>query len=95
MCSELQSARKPSILVPSPNVTDDHQKENALALCNLGQAILLEEEVFTANNLEVIFKRVLAEDRRLLKEMQIALERGRRNTACERIASEILGSVYY
>ena len=30
--AELQNIGKPVILVPSPNVTDDHQTHNAMAL---------------------------------------------------------------
>ena len=35
--SELLASRRPSILVPSPNVTDDHQKKNAEVLHGLGK----------------------------------------------------------
>ena len=41
--SELCSLGKTSILVPSPNVAEDHQKKNARALSESGAAILVEE----------------------------------------------------
>ena len=41
--SELCSLGKTCILVPSPNVAEDHQKKNALALSESGAAILVEE----------------------------------------------------
>jgi UDP-N-acetylglucosamine--N-acetylmuramyl-(pentapeptide) pyrophosphoryl-undecaprenol N-acetylglucosamine transferase len=34
---------KPVILVPSPNVSDDHQTKNALALVNKSAALLVKD----------------------------------------------------
>ncbi len=42
--SELTCLGKVSILVPSPNVAEDHQKKNALALVAKNAAILVEEK---------------------------------------------------
>lgn len=42
-CSELAVTGTPSVLVPSPNVTADHQTKNALALSEAGAAVLLSE----------------------------------------------------
>ena len=41
--SELSAIAKPSILVPSPNVTADHQTKNAKVLSAAGGAVLLPE----------------------------------------------------
>lgn len=41
--SELELLGKPSILVPSPNVAEDHQTKNARALSDKGAAILVED----------------------------------------------------
>ncbi len=41
--SELALAGKPVLLVPSPNVAEDHQKKNALALVHQGAALMVEE----------------------------------------------------
>lgn len=41
--SELCIAKKPSILVPSPNVAEDHQRKNAMALVEKNAAILVED----------------------------------------------------
>lgn len=41
--SELQLLGKPSILVPSPNVAEDHQTKNALALANRNSAIMVRD----------------------------------------------------
>jgi UDP-N-acetylglucosamine--N-acetylmuramyl-(pentapeptide) pyrophosphoryl-undecaprenol N-acetylglucosamine transferase len=42
--SELCLVGKPVILVPSPNVAEDHQTKNALALVNGGAAILVPDD---------------------------------------------------
>ncbi|MDZ7634196.1 MAG: undecaprenyldiphospho-muramoylpentapeptide beta-N-acetylglucosaminyltransferase [Bacteroidales bacterium] len=41
--SELALVGKPVILVPSPNVAEDHQTHNAMALVNRGAAILVRD----------------------------------------------------
>ena len=41
--SELCLTGKPSILVPSPNVAEDHQTKNALALSSRNAAILVKD----------------------------------------------------
>lgn len=39
--SELQLLGKPTVLVPSPNVAEDHQRKNALALADRGAAVMV------------------------------------------------------
>lgn len=41
--SELCLLGKPSILVPSPNVAEDHQTHNAMALVNKGAALIVKD----------------------------------------------------
>lgn len=41
--SELQAMGKPAILIPSPNVAENHQYHNAMALVNAGAAEIIEE----------------------------------------------------
>lgn len=41
--SELCLVKKPCILVPSPNVAEDHQTKNAMALVNEGAAVLVKD----------------------------------------------------
>ena len=53
--SELAAIAKPSVLVPSPNVTADHQTKNARVLSNVGGAVLLPEKECSGEKLyEVI-----------------------------------------
>ena len=42
--SEIAAIAKPSILVPSPNVTANHQEKNARVLADQGAAVLLREQ---------------------------------------------------
>ena len=42
--SELAAIAKPSILIPSPNVTADHQTKNAQVFSTAGGAVLLPEK---------------------------------------------------
>lgn len=42
--SELQLLGKPVILIPSPNVAEDHQRKNALALVDKGAAIMILDD---------------------------------------------------
>lgn len=41
--SELQLLAKPAVLVPSPNVAEDHQTKNAMALANAGAAVAIPD----------------------------------------------------
>ena len=43
-CNEIGASGTPCILIPSPNVTNDHQMKNAKILADRGGAILLPEE---------------------------------------------------
>lgn len=42
--SELSLLSKPSILVPSPNVAEDHQTKNAMALSQVQAAVLVKDQ---------------------------------------------------
>ena len=45
--AELSASGKACILVPSPNVTEDHQRKNALALVQKEAAIMVEDAAAT------------------------------------------------
>lgn len=42
--SEIQAVSKPAILVPSPNVAEDHQTKNAMALVTYNAAVLVKDQ---------------------------------------------------
>ena len=50
-CNEIAASGTPCILIPSPNVTDNHQEKNARALSDKGAAVLLLENECTAQRL--------------------------------------------
>jgi len=56
--SELCLLNKPSILVPSPNVAEDHQTKNAMALSTKGAAILVKDIDARNSLIEVALKTV-------------------------------------
>lgn len=62
--SELAAIAKPSILVPSPYVTNDHQTKNARVLANIGGAILLPEKECDARRLYTEAERLLSSPER-------------------------------
>ncbi|MBQ4153563.1 MAG: undecaprenyldiphospho-muramoylpentapeptide beta-N-acetylglucosaminyltransferase [Oscillospiraceae bacterium] len=51
--SELEATGKPSILIPSPNVTENHQYHNEMVLADHGAAVVIEEKNY---NKEALFE---------------------------------------
>ena len=71
-CNEIAAAGVPCILIPSPNVTANHQEKNARALEEQGAAAVILEENCTAQ--AVMDKiRQLLEDRNAYNKMHDAL----------------------
>ena len=63
--SELCLLGKPAILVPSPNVAEDHQTHNAMALVNKNAAVLVKDSD-AQNNLIATALRLIKDDQQLL-----------------------------
>lgn len=63
--SELQALGKPSILIPSPYVTENHQYHNAMALVNNGAAEILEEKDLTPESLTQRVNALLSDKEKL------------------------------
>lgn len=57
--SELCALAKPAILVPSPNVTNNHQEFNARALSDNGAAITILEKDFDIKSLKEAVSRII------------------------------------
>lgn len=49
--AEITALGIPSVLIPSPNVTEDHQTKNAMSLVSKEAAILIKEEELTVSSL--------------------------------------------
>ena len=60
--SELQALGKASILVPSPNVAENHQYHNAMALVNKGAALIIEEKDLTKEKMQSLFESLVNDD---------------------------------
>ncbi len=72
--SELGRMALPAVLVPSPNVTDDHQLINANTVANAGAALVAEEKTFGEGTLTAAVESLLADSERL-REMGQAAKR--------------------
>ncbi len=66
--SELALLKKPAILIPSPNVTDNHQYKNAKVLADAEAVVLLEEEDLSEGRLAETVSSLLS-DRERRKKM--------------------------
>ena len=92
-CNEIAASGTPCILIPSPNVTNNHQEKNARALEAAGGAIVVLEKDCTAEKVYGLVKDLLADvDRR--KEMGKALHSLVKLDSAERIcaiAEEVAG----
>ena len=86
--SELPALGKPSILVPSPYVAENHQYYNAMALADRGAAVCLEEKDLTAERLwqEI---RAIALSPDMLEKMSTAASQAAVLDADERIMAVI------
>lgn len=87
--SELSYMRKPVIMVPSPNVTNNHQEKNARVLEKAGGAEVLLEGEFDASSLLSKVKRLLADEEKL-RSMSEAMSKLAVRDATDRICSMIL-----
>ena len=89
--SELCLTGKASILVPSPNVAEDHQTKNALALASKGAAVLISDEHAPARLYDEAL-RLLADTERQHQLSARVRELARPN-ATAAIVDELLGLV--
>ena len=74
-CNEIAASGIPCILIPSPNVTDNHQEKNARVLSDKGGAVLLLEKECTPQRLYGEIQALLADQSRR-EQMTTALQSG-------------------
>jgi UDP-N-acetylglucosamine--N-acetylmuramyl-(pentapeptide) pyrophosphoryl-undecaprenol N-acetylglucosamine transferase len=79
--SELAVAGRPSVLVPYPHATDDHQTRNAEVLSSAGGAWVLAEADGMAASLTAHLTKLMAEPELLRNAARAALGRGQPNAA--------------
>ena len=90
--SELEAAGRASVLIPSPNVAENHQYHNAMVLQNAGAAVVLEEKDLTGEALVKLVQELTADPARLAQLGEKAKGIAALN-AVETIADQVLGLV--
>ncbi|MGN1002994.1 MAG: UDP-N-acetylglucosamine--N-acetylmuramyl-(pentapeptide) pyrophosphoryl-undecaprenol N-acetylglucosamine transferase [Oscillospiraceae bacterium] len=86
---ELTALGRPALLVPSPNVTNNHQEKNARVLADAGAAVLLTEGSFTAESLYETVCDLLRDEKRL-RAMSAAMSAAGRRDSTDKICDMIL-----
>jgi UDP-N-acetylglucosamine--N-acetylmuramyl-(pentapeptide) pyrophosphoryl-undecaprenol N-acetylglucosamine transferase len=87
-CSELLVTGTPSILVPSPNVAEDHQTRNAESVVSMGAGILLKESLIRDRLYDTWHSLWTDEDR--LADMARAARENAKPDAADVIAADVL-----
>lgn len=87
-CSELMITGTPAILVPSPNVAEDHQTKNARSMNQLGAAELLPE-AHLRERLSAVVEALLADEGRRSTMASAARAQARPNAAAD-IARDVV-----
>jgi len=89
--SELCAVGKPAILVPSPNVTEDHQTKNALALSGRYAAIMIPDSEADEKLVPAIIE--LANNPAMQAELMENISRMAHRDAADHIAKEALNLI--
>lgn len=63
-CNEIGAAGVPCVLIPSPNVTNNHQEKNARVLEERGGAVVVLEKDCTPEGLYALIRELLADESR-------------------------------
>ncbi len=79
--AEVTAAAKPSIVVPYPHATDDHQTKNAETLVEAGGAILVKDDQLAALNLGSLVQQLLSDEAKLFAMSSAAGSLGRKGAA--------------
>ena len=86
--AELCLINKPVILVPSPNVAEDHQTKNAVALLNVNAAVLITDEHAEAELVDQTIK--LLNDKEKMEQLSTQIAKLGIVNSDEQIALEVL-----
>ena len=86
--SELCVVHKPCILVPSPNVSEDHQTKNSMAMVNQDAAIYVKDSEARATLVSTLLP--LLHDESRMQSLTTNIARLGKPDAAERIALEVL-----
>lgn len=91
--AELAVLRKPSILVPFPHATDNHQEHNARGFADAGAAVMLLDSELSGDKLAALVRELLGDPRRL-STMRAAAATLAKPEASDTIAHEILALAF-
>lgn len=86
--SEIAACGRASIMIPSPNVTHNHQFFNAKVLADCGASILIEEKALNPGDVATIIG-TLMDDRKRLAHMELAAAEKDRGDASGLICEHI------
>ena len=87
--AELLAVKTPSILIPSPNVADDHQTYNAKEMERLGVSMMIKETELNDGKISQYIVTCL-DDRSQLSKMQSAFEKISKEKAAKVIVKDLL-----
>jgi UDP-N-acetylglucosamine--N-acetylmuramyl-(pentapeptide) pyrophosphoryl-undecaprenol N-acetylglucosamine transferase len=79
---------KPSVFIPSPNVSEDHQTKNAMALVSRGAAVLVKDTEAEATLRDVVLG--LIADEAKLSALASGAQSMAFDHAAERIVEEVV-----
>ncbi len=91
--SEIQASCKPSILIPSPNVAENHQYYNALALTNANAASMIEEKNLNEKTLIQEIENILDKSNKIYSQYSQNLQKIAIPDATEKIYQIIMDIV--
>lgn len=86
--TEISNLGKPSILIPLPNVSQDHQLYNAKVLENVGAAKIILNNELTKDNLNIEIEKIIKNPEQMKKMKEKALSKSVKNVQ-ENIYKEI------
>lgn len=86
--SELSLLKKPAILVPSPNVAEDHQTKNAMALVKENAAILVKDDEAIEKLVKIAVDTV--NDEQLLSQLATNIDKFAHHDAANKIVNEVI-----
>jgi UDP-N-acetylglucosamine--N-acetylmuramyl-(pentapeptide) pyrophosphoryl-undecaprenol N-acetylglucosamine transferase len=86
--SELCVTGKPAILVPSPNVAEDHQTRNAVALAGKNAAIIIKDNEAKVKLISCAIE--LSDNKQLIKQMSENISKLALHNSAKIIAKEVI-----
>jgi UDP-N-acetylglucosamine--N-acetylmuramyl-(pentapeptide) pyrophosphoryl-undecaprenol N-acetylglucosamine transferase len=89
--SELCIVGKPAVLIPSPNVSEDHQTKNAMALVNKNAAIIIKDTEAKDKLGEVVLN--LLNDKDKLNDLSVNIKALCKINASDEIVNEIIKQI--